>query len=48
MKMVLQKPDLIISLGGQARDRSLALFQRARMIEDHASVYRTAVHKADS
>jgi len=48
MKMVMEKPDLIISLGRQARQRSLALFPRERMIREHASVYRDAAHHPDS
>jgi glycosyltransferase involved in cell wall biosynthesis len=44
MKMVLEKPELIISLGRQARQRSLALFLRERMIKEHASVYRDLSH----
>jgi len=48
MKMVLEKPDLIISLGRQARQRSLALFPRERMIKEHARVYREVAHNSDS
>jgi glycosyltransferase involved in cell wall biosynthesis len=48
MKMVMEKPDLIASLGKQARHRALALFLRERMIKDHASVYRGAGHHLES
>jgi glycosyltransferase involved in cell wall biosynthesis len=39
MKMVIQNPGLIETLGKSARARALELFQRGRMVEDHAEVY---------
>lgn len=48
MKIVMEKPDLVVSLGKQARDHALAIFPRARMIQDHASLYRRAAHHSDS
>jgi glycosyltransferase involved in cell wall biosynthesis len=48
MKMVMEKPDLIVSLGRHARERSLGLFLRERMIKDHANVYRDAAHHPES
>ena len=40
MKMVIQNPGLIETLGQSARARAMELFQRGRMVEDHAGVYR--------
>ena len=40
MRRVLQNPSLIESLGRKARGRARLLFHRARMVEDHAAVYR--------
>ena len=48
MKIVIQKPDLMISLGQQARDRARSFYLRVRMIQDHASVYRDAAHHSDA
>jgi len=45
MKMVIQNPELIETLGKTARTRALELFQRDRMIEDHAEVYRQLVQQ---
>ena len=39
MRRVLRDASLIDSLGGKARDRSLRLFARGRMIDEHARVY---------
>ncbi len=39
MKKVIQNPSLIEILGKKARDRAVKLFQRSRMVEDHARVY---------
>jgi glycosyltransferase involved in cell wall biosynthesis len=40
MRRVLQDPTLIDSLGSKARDRAKCLFNRRKMIEEHAAVYR--------
>jgi glycosyltransferase involved in cell wall biosynthesis len=45
MKMVIQNPGLIETLGKSARARALELFQRGRMVEDHAKVYRQLVRQ---
>jgi glycosyltransferase involved in cell wall biosynthesis len=47
MKAVMESPDLIVSLGKQARDRALVIFPRTRMIHNHASVYLQAAHRSD-
>jgi glycosyltransferase involved in cell wall biosynthesis len=39
MKMVIQNPGLIETFGKSARARSLELFERSRMIKDHAQIY---------
>jgi glycogen(starch) synthase len=46
MKMVMDNPDLIVSLGQRARDRSLSLFLGARMIKDHAHTYRDLINNS--
>jgi len=46
MRKVLRDPSLINSLGSKARSRALACFRHARMIEEHANVYREALRKA--
>ena len=43
MRRVLQDPTLIDSLGSKARDRAEHLFNRRKMIEEHADVYHTLV-----
>jgi glycosyltransferase involved in cell wall biosynthesis len=48
MKMVMEKPDLIVSLGKRARDRALAIFPRTLMIQDHPSAYLHVAHRSDS
>jgi glycogen(starch) synthase len=45
MRKVLRDPSLIDSLGSKARSRALACFGHARMIEEHANVYREALRK---
>jgi glycosyltransferase involved in cell wall biosynthesis len=40
MRRVLQQPALIDELGKSARERSLELFLRDRMIAEHAAIYR--------
>ena len=39
MRSVLQDPTLIESLGRKARDRARSLFNRKKMIEEHAAIY---------
>jgi glycogen synthase len=46
MRRVLLDPTLVDALGKKARDRALHLFARARMIEEHAHVYRTCFARA--
>jgi glycosyltransferase involved in cell wall biosynthesis len=48
MKTAIQHPDLVNSLGQRARDRAYTLFLRARMIENHVSVYRDVAHRSNS
>jgi len=40
MKVALQDPSIIEIFGRKARDRALRFFQRERMIDDHARMYR--------
>jgi glycosyltransferase involved in cell wall biosynthesis len=40
MKMVILNPELIDTFGKSAQARAMELFQRGRMVEDHAAVYR--------
>jgi glycosyltransferase involved in cell wall biosynthesis len=46
MKTVLQDPSIIDSLGRKARDRAHLFFLRARMVEEHASVYRETMRNS--
>jgi len=39
MCKVIDQPTLIDAFGGKARDRALRLFQRQRMIAEHANMY---------
>jgi glycosyltransferase involved in cell wall biosynthesis len=48
MRKVMQDASLIDSIGPKARERALQLFSRARMIQDHASVYRYAANRCGS
>jgi glycosyltransferase involved in cell wall biosynthesis len=41
MRSVLQDPTRIDSLGNKARDRAKQLLNRSKMIEQHATVYRS-------
>jgi glycosyltransferase involved in cell wall biosynthesis len=43
MRSVIDNPASLLDLGKKARDRALALFERQRMIDEHASVYRRVV-----
>ena len=45
MREVLQNPQFAQQLGANARTRSLKLFRRQRMIEDHANLYRRLFDK---
>ena len=40
MRRVTDQPALVEILGTQARERALRLFERRRMIEEHATIYR--------
>lgn len=42
LREVLENPDLVSSLGEQARNRAVQLFSRDTMIRSHVSVYREA------
>lgn len=44
MRRVLQQPSIVNSLGQQARVRALDFFDKSRMMEAHARVYRQALH----
>ena len=44
MRKVLQQPSIVNSLGQQARARALDFFDKGRMMEAHAAVYRQALH----
>ena len=46
MRKVMQAPSIVDSMGPRARDRARLLFLRARMVEEHASVYRNVLAKA--
>ena len=39
MRKVMENPSVIDSIGGRARKRALELFQRERMVLDHAQLY---------
>jgi glycosyltransferase involved in cell wall biosynthesis len=41
MRRVLQNATLIDALGRKAQDRAKAFFGRARMIQEHAAIYRS-------
>jgi glycogen synthase len=43
MLRILDEPSLIEAYGRKARTRALQLFQRTRMIQEHASIYRSCV-----
>lgn len=47
MKSVLRDPAIIETLGRKARDRARLLFLRARMVEEHARVYREVFQKTN-
>jgi glycosyltransferase involved in cell wall biosynthesis len=48
MKGVMQDASIIDSIGPKARQRALKLFARSRMIQDHASTYRSVANRPDS
>ena len=39
MRKVIEDPTLIETLGKRARSRAVELFQRSRMVADHADLY---------
>ena len=43
MRQVLRNPFLIGEMGRRGRERALQLFQRQRMVNEHAAIYRQAV-----
>lgn len=43
MRQVLRNPFLIGEIGRKARERALRLFERQRMVAEHATIYRQAV-----
>lgn len=43
MRQVLRNPFLVGEIGRRARERALLLFQRQRMVTEHATIYRQAV-----
>ena len=43
MRQVLRNPFLVGEIGRKARERALRLFQRQRMLEEHAGIYRQVV-----
>jgi glycosyltransferase involved in cell wall biosynthesis len=45
MRMAMQDPSIVDSVGQKARDRAHLLFLRARMVEDHARVYQNILVK---
>jgi glycosyltransferase involved in cell wall biosynthesis len=45
MKMVIQNPEIVETFGKTARKRAVELFQRDRMVEDHAEVYRNLIRQ---
>jgi glycogen(starch) synthase len=48
MSTVIAHPEQIASLGGRARERALRTFGYARMLEEHAEVYRRVASKCQS
>jgi glycosyltransferase involved in cell wall biosynthesis len=44
MRRVLYNTSLVHQMGGKARERALQLFQRRRMIDEHASAYQEVFH----
>jgi len=48
MRQVLRKPGIVGEIGGRARARALRLFQRQRMLEEHAQLYEEALRSGQS
>jgi glycosyltransferase involved in cell wall biosynthesis len=46
MRQVLQNPFLIGEMGKRGRERALQLFQRQRMVNEHAAIYRQTVARS--
>jgi hypothetical protein len=42
LRSVIENPALITSYGEKARHRALQLFERSKMLTEHAQIYRDA------